>query len=831
MRSEIERERLQFDEDQTRARERQAARESELRAWSDRVEGRADDIHRVKLEFESREAVLRDRERAVELAERNRDAAWESERAVMEAEISSLSSRRKLELDARQEALALREASVAQAEAEFAAKHLTLEQELATVRAGRLAVLDADMLEERREREAVIKEDLDRIRRGVIETEHRRLEEERGQVGAERDRLRKEEERLQALADRLAASELRVSSESMLAQSTMAEAQELLKKRDDEIALRVASREAALSLKERVLDERMDDVQGWIEDVRSREIEVLREAVERETRVSDSLRSQLELAESATRAHAELTRKFARTPEEVLLEVEELRSERNRLQTALAARVASETPEKKRLQEENARLLDSFNRLNDRISLSEREVLSSVQAKADLRRAEQELVTLQDDLELAGLREDKLRAELDRLLAGSARAAVREDRISEIRIPVPANLERRGDNDIQEIDWLRGLESSFQDAGFRFHPRILRAFHTSLKIAEWSPLTILAGVSGTGKSELPKLYCRHGGIYFHSLPVMPNWDSQESMLGYFNSIDNRFDAQPVLRLLDQSQRNPDDGFGLNDAMVLVLLDELNLAHPELYFAEFLSKLETRRGARSNDLPSLEVKLGSGMEPYRIPLGRNVRWVGTMNQDETTKSLSDKVLDRSIVVPFPRPKRLESRPDLKPESHAVPLIKRKVWQGWTKHESKHGSFGPQYAAEMTRVKGAIETINGALSTAGRAIGHRVWQSIEYYLANYPETIAATNETDLKEAMRNALEDQVVQKIIPKVRGVDTSGSGKRDCLDPIQTTLANLGYDDVVEDFKRSCETGYGQFMWQSEAFLSGFESGSGADET
>ena len=101
-------------------------------------------------------------------------------------------------------------------------------------------------------------------------------------------------------------------------------------------------------------------------------------------------------------------------------------------------------------------------------------------------------------------------------------------------------------------------------------------------------MTVLSGVSGTGKFELPRLYSHFGGINFLSLSVQPNWDSQESMLGFFNSIDNKFDAQPVLRLLAQSQKaQVDDYPGLEDVMSLILMDEMNLAHVELYFAEFL----------------------------------------------------------------------------------------------------------------------------------------------------------------------------------------------------------------------------------------------------
>lgn len=161
-----------------------------------------------------------------------------------------------------------------------------------------------------------------------------------------------------------------------------------------------------------------------------------------------------------------------------------------------------------------------------------------------------------------------------------------------------------------ELQWLDGISQSCIDYGLRFPRRILHAFHTALKTSEWSPITVLAGVSGTGKSELPRLYSHFGGINFLSLSVQPNWDSQESMLGFFNSIDNKFDAQPVLRLLAQSQKAKTEGYphGLEDVISLILMDEMNLAHVELYFAEFLSKLELRRGRKGNEVPCLEVKL-------------------------------------------------------------------------------------------------------------------------------------------------------------------------------------------------------------------------------
>jgi hypothetical protein len=372
-----------------------------------------------------------------------------------------------------------------------------------------------------------------------------------------------------------------------------------------------------------------------------------------------------------------------------------------------------------------------------------------------------------------------------------------------------------------ELQWLDSINNSCIDYGLKFSRRILHAFHTALKTSEWSLVTVLAGVSGTGKSELPRLYSHFGGINFLPLSVQPNWDSQESMLGFFNSIDNKFDAQPVLRLLAQSQKARSEDYpGLQDTVNLILLDEMNLAHVELYFAEFLSKLELRRGKKGKDLPKLEVKLGAGISHYELPLGRNVLWAGTMNQDETTKSLSDKVLDRGIVINFPRPTTLERRRQLKPLAKKVPLLSRNVWESWWCKES---TFDDN---KIIPFKEFIEEMNTYLSMVGRALGHRVWQSIEYYMANYPDVLEAQRQNDdiaLNKAMKIAFEDQLVQKVMPKLRGIETRGKSKSECLDKIRTQLVNDDYS-IIDDFDLACgELGYGQFIWNSANYLNNDE--------
>ena len=429
---------------------------------------------------------------------------------------------------------------------------------------------------------------------------------------------------------------------------------------------------------------------------------------------------------------------------------------------------------------------------------------------------------------------EKLSARLSRIMTPEGALLTEAERIQQIKgsgLDYEAYPEKYLETDINELSWLEKIEKTSEEYGIKLNKRILYAFHTALKISDWSIITVLAGVSGTGKSELPKLYARFGGLNFISVPVQPNWDSQESMLGYFNSIDNRFDTQPLLRFLV----NCIDEEKYNKYMSLVLLDEMNLAHVEHYFAEFLSKLEERRGKSKNDLPYIEIKLGADCNSLKLSLIRNILWAGTMNQDETTKSLSDKVLDRGIIINFPRPKTLESRKEMKSINKIIKdkkskMLPREIWDKWVINRKEDGSSDAQ-KNRMKEYKRIIEEINDELEKVGRALGHRVWQSIEHYICNHPYVISQFQiekeqgkdlgeelSNELKNNMDLAFEDQIVQKVMPKLRGIETRGKGQ-EVLDEILKILSNENFDNLKRDFNFAKEQGFGQFVWGSAYYL------------
>ena len=366
-----------------------------------------------------------------------------------------------------------------------------------------------------------------------------------------------------------------------------------------------------------------------------------------------------------------------------------------------------------------------------------------------------------------------------------------------------------------EIEWLANIGSSMKEFGVEYPRRLLCAFHTALKSAEFSPLSVLSGVSGTGKSELPKLYAYFGGFNFLAESVQPTWDSPESMMGYYNTIENKFDSTNILKFIIQTTQKQSDSnqYGWRDSMNMILLDEMNLSHIELYFAEFLSKFEQRRGAK--DI-MLDIKLGAGLI-YNIPLLKNILWVGTMNEDETTKSLSDKVLDRSFSINFPRPDKLKRRNQIKllQDIQDFNYLPEKTWSSWIVHSPIDSET---YQIKIEQYNKITNEINHIMSKAGKAIGHRVWQSMEYYIQNHPDVIySKDNEDILASKIKMAYEDQLVQKIMPKLRGIELSGNEKK-VLDEIRDILASNNLN-IQTDFDMAMDNPYGQFIWSSAEYL------------
>ena len=731
---------------------------------SERLKRLADDLAERSRALDARAADLDARENAVRDAESKRDTGFSTERASFLAQIEAL----------RLENRANEETAIAGLRAKL---HAKLDEDLASERASRIEALETELSARR---EAV------KNREKELDGRDARLKEEEAKAADERRALEAEKEALAQDRKRLEGDDERRT----------VRAEQRTAKLDEEVEARVAEQCAA----ERT------------------EIGVLRQTVA-------DLKKKLEDSRIAYEQFDAFRRKFgARSPEQTIEALDAATADLQKVREELAIRPTRESFD--RLKEELALLKEVSKSREDAWEESEKLQRDISRLEAEKAEAILSYTKMQGRAESAENLADKYRTDLGRLTASYAEEVELDVRIAAVRDPVIKNVSQPTDEGLlSEIDWLDGIGRACDDYGIHFPKRILYAYHTALKTAEMSPLVVLAGVSGTGKSELPRLYSHFGGLLFEPVSVQPNWDSQESMLGFFNSIDNRFEAQRLLRFLAQSQTEWSKGYpGLKERMCMVLLDEMNLAHPELYFAEFLSKFETRRGKGPDEVPSLEVKLGTGAGMrYPLPLGRNVLWSGTMNQDETTKSLSDKVLDRAIVINFPRPNRLIRRTKLMRLEDFQPGVSM-TWKTWRSWLHKGESAFLNHEQLILPYQKFLEDLNQHLGEAGRAIGHRVWQSVESYMSAYPGMREAIDDKAVcDKLMHVAFEDQLVQKVMPKLRGIDTRGNSRKKCLDPIRSALlegvGGMTFESLNEDFDLACELGYGQFMWQSANYI------------
>ena len=361
-------------------------------------------------------------------------------------------------------------------------------------------------------------------------------------------------------------------------------------------------------------------------------------------------------------------------------------------------------------------------------------------------------------------------------------------------------------------DSLDDFHRHLQKHGYLFSERLVNAFHTSLKVQDVSCLTVMAGISGTGKSALPRLYADYMGIHFLLVPVEPRWDSPQDLFGFLNYMENRYEATPLGRALMQfNQKDTSEQEPMQDEMLLVLLDEMNLARVEYYFSEFLSRLEARREVnwRNNTSAyqkvSMEIFAGEKDEdekrvnPIRLFAGPNVLFVGTMNEDESTQSLTDKVIDRSNTIHFGRPENLKAR-----QGKAIAAKIEKVsYSSWVNNRAA-GLRAESSAGKV--VDAYLKNLNTAFDRIGRPFGHRTYAATCAYIANHPDGLS-----DEISDMRS-LADQIAMRYLPKLRGLDLQEH--QGGISELRTLIAQLEDEAVRKAFDKASDLKNGYFMWR-----------------
>jgi hypothetical protein len=184
------------------------------------------------------------------------------------------------------------------------------------------------------------------------------------------------------------------------------------------------------------------------------------------------------------------------------------------------------------------------------------------------------------------------------------------------------------------------IRDQIAGCGLRISDRTLRRYHISLKTRGF---VILCGLSGSGKTWLAELYAKAVGAEKEVVPVAPNWTTNEDLIGYLNPMDGHYHDTRFSVFLRRAAEHYHEAEAarVTPRPYHLILDEMNLARVEYYFAKFLSAMEQR--SRSMDA---RIELG-GNELVSLP--PNLFFIGTVNVDETTHGFADKVYDRAQLL--------------------------------------------------------------------------------------------------------------------------------------------------------------------------------------
>jgi 5-methylcytosine-specific restriction protein B len=300
------------------------------------------------------------------------------------------------------------------------------------------------------------------------------------------------------------------------------------------------------------------------------------------------------------------------------------------------------------------------------------------------------------------------------------------------------------------------IEASVKALGGFYPGGEIRRFHAAMNFLEKKHFVILSGLSGTGKTQLALKYARavHGvstneakDPLLFVCPVRPEWTDPTGLTGYYDVLSNRYVVPQFLEAVLVATAH-------RESPVFVVLDEMNLARVEHYFSDVLSCIETGEPLQlhSNSVP-IEGSTGTSIIPA-IPVPSNLYITGTVNVDETTNPVSNKVLDRAIVIDM-------SNVDL--AGFLADLEERE-----TKLKNARAAAEPRLVA-----------VQALMAPQGLGFGYRVAEEVLRYHAFATETLKAQPDA--------VIDDLMVQKVLVKLRGSET----QRKLLTDLTSTLASL----------------------------------------
>lgn len=296
------------------------------------------------------------------------------------------------------------------------------------------------------------------------------------------------------------------------------------------------------------------------------------------------------------------------------------------------------------------------------------------------------------------------------------------------------------------------------------HGRVIQDWEIAnlLITTQQSFITVLAGLPGTGKTTLARLYAQVQGLAprLHEVPVARGWTSQKDLIGYFNPLTSRFQPSNTgvydyLSALDAEE-------GRETAMSYMLLDEANLSPIEHYWSAFMDMADGKE----------DRTLRLGQQEIRIP--PVLRFVGTINYDGTTEPLSQRLINRApiIVIDESDITHIETSDDSNSREVAFPLSAAQMDELFGKSKDIP-AFDPREDVAFQRIK---KTLSNSDTALGRpvSISPRKEIAILHYCSKARALMGEDNDLA-------ALDLAICQHILPLVNGNGTRFKSRLELL--------------------------------------------------
>ncbi len=349
----------------------------------------------------------------------------------------------------------------------------------------------------------------------------------------------------------------------------------------------------------------------------------------------------------------------------------------------------------------------------------------------------------------------------------------------------PDETEEKGPMSVFES--ITQVKEFIRSRGFTYPEGLVENFYLSLKS---KPFVILAGVSGTGKTRLVRLFAEAIGATgengrYRMVPVRPDWSDSSDLFGHVD-LGGHFIPGTVLDFVKRAENDAGKPY-------ILCLDEMNLARVEYYLSDILSVMETRDfdGEKITTDPILTEDFYGGdeeaREKYRtVRFPENLYLVGTVNMDETTFPFSRKVLDRANTIEFSFVNLVPAEEEA--GFHSAPFTAENDFLKTDFLLLSQCLDGTEEERDAVfRCCEELQSINEILEKAGAQVGYRVRDEVVFYVLNN-QRFGLLSESE-------AMDNEIMQKILPRIQG---NGAAVKDVLCELFKRCAGQ-YDGISRD--------------------------------